>query len=198
VCILLGCSIAVLCSGYWQMGRLQQVPKTLVDSGRNENSAFYLFLDLLETQRNPSLSISTCRRLPLVVAGAMARSRLNPLPLLTSPLAERAAGFRERHSQAGKPVIPLWAGPHGTPAGTATPSATISLSSWMSIFWLTPATSRRSSPNRLGPLARFHRMRNFHLPRSGKEVRRGGSLRFRNRPPAGGTRQGEDDHRQER
>jgi hypothetical protein len=30
----------------------------------------------------------------------------------------------------------------------------------MSIFSLTPATSRRSSPNRLGPLARFHRMRN--------------------------------------
>jgi enolase-like protein len=28
-----------------------------VDSGRNENYAFYLFLDLLETQRNPSLPI---------------------------------------------------------------------------------------------------------------------------------------------
>jgi hypothetical protein len=56
-------------------GRLQQVPKTLVDSGRNENSAFYLFLDLLETQRNPSLSdLRSNLSLPAAAVGRCGRA----------------------------------------------------------------------------------------------------------------------------
>ena len=50
------------------------MPKTLVDSG-NENFAFYLFLDLLETQCNPSLSdLRSNLSLPAAAVGRCGRA----------------------------------------------------------------------------------------------------------------------------